>query len=224
MNKATTTSKSPEAEPSHRSVPRSLREYWSRHGLRSLVTAMLAHARARWAFRRASSLGSARLWGRATVHNSGTLEIGDRVRLMGTTVRLELSCFDGAYLGIGDGTFINYGTNISSVNAVTIGKGCNIGQYCIIMDSNFHSLEDHNQHDVSEPVEIGDGVWLGARTIVLKGSRIGDGAVIGANSVVTGNVPARVIAAGNPARVIRDIHRQSRPVPAELGNKQVAEG
>jgi maltose O-acetyltransferase len=53
------------------------------------------------------------------------------------------------------------------------------------------------------PVHIGRDVFIGARTVVLKGSRIGDGTVIGAGSVVSGDIPAGVIAAGNPCRVVR---------------------
>lgn len=57
----------------------------------------------------------------------------------------------------------------------------------------------------SAPVIIGDDVFIGARAIILKGVTIGDGAVIGAGSVVTKSIPPRVIAAGNPARIIKEI-------------------
>jgi acetyltransferase-like isoleucine patch superfamily enzyme len=116
---------------------------------------------------------------------------------------LELVCFEGAELLIGDGTYINYGTNISARASTVIGRNCNIGQYCIVMDSDFHSIDDHLRPDDPEPVRLGDDVWLGARVIVLKGAVIGDGATIGANSVVRGVIPAGAVAAGNPARVLR---------------------
>jgi acetyltransferase-like isoleucine patch superfamily enzyme len=59
-------------------------------------------------------------------------------------------------------------------------------------------------------VKIGDGAWLGARTIVLKGVEIGEGAVVGAGSVVTRSIPPYMLAGGNPARVIRAIGPDDR--------------
>jgi acetyltransferase-like isoleucine patch superfamily enzyme len=189
-----------------------LRAFRDRHGLRSLLSSTLAHLRARWYLRPATTIGTVRLSGRALIQNEGRMHFGDRIRLDGTTVRLEFVCFEGAELSIGSGTYINYGTNISARKSMKIGENCNIGQYCIIMDADYHSLDDHSRPDVPERVEIGNDVWLGARVIVLKGTRIGDGATIGANSVVKGTVPAGAIAAGNPARVIR--MRDATP-PAE---------
>ncbi|MDD5247876.1 MAG: DapH/DapD/GlmU-related protein [Rhodocyclaceae bacterium] len=55
------------------------------------------------------------------------------------------------------------------------------------------------------PIEIGDGCWIGARTIILGGVRMGPGCVVGAGSVVTRNVPANVLVAGVPARVVREL-------------------
>jgi acetyltransferase-like isoleucine patch superfamily enzyme len=146
-----------------------------------------------------------RLWGRARVINRGSMVIGDRVRLDGTTVRLELVCFEGAELTIGDGTYINYGTNISATKSVRIGRNCAIGQYSIIMDNDYHAVDDHHRMGEPRPVVIGDDAWLGARVIVLPGATIGDGAVIGANSLVKGNIPPFTLAAGSPARVIRPL-------------------
>ena len=180
-----------------------LRAFRKRHGLGSVLGSALAHVRARWYLRGATAIGTVRLSGRALTKNAGRMRFGDRMRLDGTTVRLEFVCFEGAELSIGAGTYINYGTNISARRSMKIGENCNIGQYCIIMDADYHSLDDHSRPDTPEPVEIGNDVWLGARVIVLKGSKIGDGATIGANSVVRGTIPSGAIAAGNPARVIR---------------------
>ncbi len=178
-----------------------------RHGMRALLASVSQYLRARWYLRRATLLGSARLTGRAFVVNHGTLTIGERVRLYGHTVRLELVCFGGE-LTIGDNTFINYGTNISATQRVRIGRNCAIGQYAIIMDNDYHQAGDHAAIGVPGPVEIEDDVWIGARVTVLPGAHLGRGSVIGAHSVVKGVIPPYSLAAGAPARVLRQ-----RPAP-----------
>jgi acetyltransferase-like isoleucine patch superfamily enzyme len=159
---------------------------------------------ARWHLRHATKLPvTARLFGRARVSGNGEILIGDRALLMGTTVPLELVAHRGGRVQIGDQTFINYGVSISAHESVEIGSGCQIGQYCIIQDNDYHDIVEKWRTPPSAPVVIEDRVWLGARVIVLKGVRIGHDAVIGAGSVVTKDIPPRTIAAGTPARVIR---------------------
>lgn len=174
-----------------------------RRRFRGLLLSARAYLNARWALRGAEQRGSARLVGRAYVRNHGAMSFGDRVRLDGTTVRLEFVCAEGATLSVGDGTYFNYGTNVSAIKSVVIGDNCAIGQYCIIMDSDYHAPENLRSPGVAKPIVIEDDVWLGARVIVLRGSYIGRGAVIGANSLVNGNIPPYTLAAGSPARVIR---------------------
>jgi maltose O-acetyltransferase len=180
-----------------------------RHGVRALLSVASQYVRARWYLRHATQLGSARLSGRALVVNHGTLIIGDRVRLYGHTVRLELVCFGGR-LEIGENTFVNYGTNISATDSVVIGRNCAIGQYAIIMDNDYHQAEDHQAIGTPGPVRIEDDVWMGARVTVLPGAHIGRGSVIGAHSVVRGTIPPYSLAAGVPARVIRTLRAGER--------------
>lgn len=146
---------------------------------------------------------SVRLQGRARVGGGGAITIGDRVRITATTAPVEILAWSGARVTIGDGTFVNYGVSIAAHQEVTIGRDCQIGQYAIINDNDYHSIEDKQRLPPSRPVVLGDRVWLGARVIVLKGVHIGDDAVIGAGSVVTRDVPARCVAVGMPARVVR---------------------
>ncbi|MDA0302494.1 MAG: acyltransferase [Chloroflexi bacterium] len=174
-------------------------------GPRWLLANGWQHLRARWSLRAATSVGSARLRGRLRLENHGTTVVGDRVRLDGTVVRLDLYCGPGARLEVGEGTFINYGSSIGAVEGVTIGRNCDIGQYAIILDNDFHAVEDHTAAAPSKPVVIEDDVWLGARVTVLPGAHIGRGAVIGAHAVVRGEVPARTLAVGVPARVVRHL-------------------
>ena len=168
----------------------------------------MAVLRARWYLRSADELGRLpRLFGRAHVVNDGRMVIGERVRLSGSRAPLELATGVDGTLEIGVGTFINFGTSIVATQHIVIGANCQIGPYCMVMDNSYHRIEPDRRNETppSDPVIIGDNVWLGARTIVLPGVRIGDHAVIGAGSVVTQDVPSRTLAAGVPARVIRDI-------------------
>ena len=84
-----------------------------------------------------------------------------------------------------------------------------IGAGCLIADSDFHPIayadRDIPEKTLNAPIHIAAGAFIGARSIVLKGVTIGRGSVIGAGSVVTRDIPPGVIAAGNPARVIRQI-------------------
>jgi acetyltransferase-like isoleucine patch superfamily enzyme len=132
-----------------------------------------------------------------SVHNLGRIEVENCAFYPG--VRIE--CWPGAFIRIGNGTYVNRGTEIVAAREVTIGRDCKIARDVIIMDSDQHPLP--NGELVVEPVTIGDRAWIGARAIILKGVRIGDDAVIAAGSVVTRDVPARSVVAGVPARVVR---------------------
>lgn len=118
---------------------------------------------------------------------------------------IELATYPGAVLTIGDFVFINSGTSICAQQSVTIGNNVAIGNLTLIMDTDFHAVDDHRKPPKCAPVSIADNVWIGARVTILKGVTIGDGAVIAAGAVVTRDIPPRVIAAGVPARVIREI-------------------
>lgn len=181
-----------------------------KRGLRATIASALQHLNARWWLRGATSVGTVRLRGRAHVSNfGGQMVFGDRVRLDGRTVRQDYAVGAHGTVEIGEGTFINYGADISALRLVRIGKRCAIGQYAIVIDSNYHSTEDHLLPDQPRPVIIEDDVWLGARVTVLPGAHIGHGSVIAAHAVVTGHIPPRSLAGGVPARVIRSLDAPS---------------
>lgn len=126
------------------------------------------------------------------------LEIGRRVRLAH-----DVAFFldgPGAVITLGDRSFLNRRTEICCVERVTIGRGCAIAWDVSITDTDYHQVGDK---PMSAPVEIGDHVWIGAKSLVLKGVRIGEGAIVAAGSVVVTDVPARTLVAGVPAQVIR---------------------
>jgi acetyltransferase-like isoleucine patch superfamily enzyme/coenzyme F420-reducing hydrogenase beta subunit len=98
--------------------------------------------------------------------------------------------------------FINEGVQIICGEKITIGDDCNIGREAVIRDYDGHLIGPDEKK--SAPIRIGNHVWIGQRAIILKGVTIGDGAVIAAGAIVTKDVPARTLAAGIPARVIRE--------------------
>lgn len=110
----------------------------------------------------------------------------------------------GAEIILGPGVGLS-STAICAATRVEIGEGTFVGADSYIFDNDFHSpVGDWRWGGITadnpKPVIIGRGVFIGARAIILKGVTIGDRAIIGAGAVVTKNVPARHIAAGNPAR------------------------
>lgn len=119
----------------------------------------------------------------------------------------------GADISIGAGSGLS-GTALCSVVGINIGKRVLCGADVLISDTNFHPIDEFPRVDLpipsgdpSDAVAIEDDVFLGARCIILKGVRIGAGTVVGAGSVVSRSLPMGVVAAGNPARVIRSLRR-----------------
>lgn len=113
---------------------------------------------------------------------------------------------------IGHGTFINHNAYFMDGAKIKIGKNCFIGPNCGIYTANHPIIaEERNKgFELAEPVHIGDNVWIGADVTILPGVTIGENSVIGAKSVVTKNIPANVIALGNPCRVLRSITEQDK--------------
>lgn len=112
-------------------------------------------------------------------------------------------------LELGDGVILNNNASISADNArIFIGKETVIGVNFTAMTSDGHSLNPTQRHQKNYPskdILIGENVFVGDNVTILKGVRIGNNSTIGANSVVTKDIPANTIAAGNPARCIRTI-------------------
>jgi tetrahydrodipicolinate N-acetyltransferase len=112
---------------------------------------------------------------------------------------------DGGHLEIGTRSYINDCSTVTCFDRITIGSGCSISWSTNILDTNVHELTvGGTPRPRSQPVTIGDGVWIGTGAIILAGVTIGDGAVVAAGSVVTASVPSRAVVAGNPARVVRE--------------------
>lgn len=110
------------------------------------------------------------------------------------------------------------GVTIVSKNRISIGEGVLIGADALIADTDFHPARSPRRRFAPIPdrrpedeIVIGNNVFIGARAIILKGSRIGDDAVIGAGAVLRGHVPPGSICVGNPAQVIGQIKPALEP-------------
>lgn len=116
----------------------------------------------------------------------------------------------GSLIKIGDNVGIS-GSTINATTSVTIGNNVLIGSGCLITDTDSHPLhwEDRLKNDnaktKSAPIRIEDNVFIGARSIILKGVTIGEGAVVGAGSVVSQDVPPFVVVCGNPAKIVKSL-------------------
>ena len=98
------------------------------------------------------------------------------------------------------------GVRIDSASAVTIGESSMIAAGAYLTDADWHDIYDRTQAiGRTSPVTLGNNVWIGDGAIVCKGVSIGDNSIIGAGSVVTQDIPSNVIAAGNPAKVLRPL-------------------
>lgn len=111
----------------------------------------------------------------------------------------------GAEIILGRGVGLS-STSVAAARRIHIGEGTFVGAGAMIFDNDFHSPSGEwtwgeAAPDNPQPINIGRGVFIGCRAIILKGVTIGDRAIVGAGAVVTKDVPARQLVAGNPARV-----------------------
>ena len=135
-------------------------------------------------------------WQTLGVGVGDTVRFSDHVKILGTQK-----------LSIGDRSKILNHVILDARGGLEIGADTQIGFESILLTSS-HRFEDMarpvaDQGMTQRTIRIGDDVWLGTRVIVLPGVTIGDHAIVGAGSVVTGDIPANAIAAGNPARILR---------------------
>lgn len=142
-------------------------------------------------------------WGlRLALSSRGKLHIGEEVVFERDAT---LEC--GGELWIGARTIFGHHCTVAAKESIRIGRDCLIAEMVSIRDHD-HRFDDFSvpireQGSACAPVVIGNGVWLAARVVVVKGVTIGDNAIIGAGAVVTKDIPAGAIAVGVPARVVK---------------------
>jgi acetyltransferase-like isoleucine patch superfamily enzyme len=156
-----------------------------------------------------------------SVFRGGNIVIGDGVQINSAVRANPLSCpqpsvlramAPGAQLILARRVGIS-AASLCAGRSIEIGEGTILGSGAMVIDNDFHvPVGEWGWGDDSlasaRPVRIGRGVFIGARAIILKGVTIGDRAVIGAGAVVTSDVPAGQVAAGNPARILPKSDKQ----------------
>tara|TARA_R110002124_G_C8974716_1_gene515912 strand:+ start:69394 stop:70011 length:618 start_codon:yes stop_codon:yes gene_type:complete len=139
----------------------------------------------------------------------------DRCRMYATLV----SRFKGQII-FEENVKIGYGSVVACINKIHIGKGTAIAHKVVIIDNNNHPVHPEDRkimynstwnsplrnwnYSKSAPINIGKNVWVGTGVRIHKGVSIGDNSIVGANAVVTKDVPANCIVAGNPATIVRE--------------------
>lgn len=148
--------------------------------------------------------------GAGTIHFEGTCTFGwgTSPSFYNTYCYLEAREIDSKII-LGEGSHFNNNFQVVASGAdVRVGNRCRIGLNCSIMSSDFHNM-DPAARDVppfpAGDISIGNDVFIGNNVSILKGVTIGDNAVIGAGSIVTADVPANAVAAGAPAKVLKQI-------------------
>jgi acetyltransferase-like isoleucine patch superfamily enzyme len=158
----------------------------------ALVTnRLLSLLRARWYLRGATLSGRVYSMGRLLVTGARRIRVAHRAFFLGGMLPTELRCSPGGCLEIGESSGFNYGVSLVAVERISIGDRCNFGAMVRVRD------DDGLRR---APVTIGNDVWIAHGAMIEPGVSIGDGAVVAAGSVVASDVPARMLATGNPAR------------------------
>jgi acetyltransferase-like isoleucine patch superfamily enzyme len=156
-----------------------------------------------------------KIFGLLWINNKGTLVIDEFARINSSKFKNMIGGDTRSTIIVKKGAALKIGRNFKMSNSalycaqqITIGDHVMIGGNCKIWDSDFHPMNQDdrinnpNMNYRTSPIIIGNSVFIGGSSIILKGVNIGDGAIIGAGSVVTKNIPAGEIWAGNPAKCI----------------------
>jgi acetyltransferase-like isoleucine patch superfamily enzyme len=174
--------------------------------------------RRRWNCRNLTIKGEVRLGTPVLLLGEGSITIGDGVQFgyerdpFFFSGYILIDARRNAHIEIGEGAIINNNTTlIAEGEGIEIGVRALIAWSVEIFDSDFHDLDPRRRlggQSVTRKVVVGSNALIGAHCAILKGSRIGADSVIGHRSIVTGDIPPGVIAAGSPARVIRPLAQQ----------------
>lgn len=113
----------------------------------------------------------------------------------------RISINDNAKLILGSG-YVNHNLSLSCYKEIEIGNGVAISENVVIRDSDNHVIKN-SKRSSSEKIKIGDNVWIGMNVTILKGVTIGEGSIIAAGALVNKDIPAKSLAGGVPAKVIK---------------------
>lgn len=139
----------------------------------------------------------------------GPIRIGDHITLLGcsdkkTRLTVWADTPDVPGITIGDHVLISPGVRISAAHSITISDSCMLASNAYITDSDWHGIYDRSlTPETKHQVTLEENVWIGDSAIVCKDVTIGRNSIIGAGSVVVTDIPSNVMAAGNPAKVVK---------------------
>ena len=182
-----------------------------------------ASARSRFVLRGVHHIGvGVRVIGLAPkiTNRGGRILISDDVIFDAKLTPIYLELERDAVLSIGSNTYVNDGVWFGCTGKLTIGARVLIGPGVRIFDNSYHGIYQRRLMPAPRPVTIEDDVWIATNSIILAGVTIGRGAIVGANSVVSKDVPAYSIVAGNPARQINVIDPKIFEATQKLGARR----
>ena len=152
------------------------------------------------------------------------ISIGDYATLIcSSDKKIDISTWQtdklNGSISLGNYILISPGTSIRSAESIDIGDSTMIASDVVITDSDWHGIYDRTDYVATpKPVKIHKNVWIGERTIILKGTQIGENSIIGAGSVVHGDIPPNSVYAGNPAKEVKKLDEGSFVTREELFN------
>jgi acetyltransferase-like isoleucine patch superfamily enzyme/acyl carrier protein len=161
--------------------------------LPEVASIAVSFARARFELRSTRRGPRVRCFGALDIPQRDGIVVGEKAVFLGGPIPTSLRCAPGAEIVVGERTVCNYGVAVTASSSVRIGSECMIASFVHIRDSDGRR---------TSPVVIGKGVWIAHGAVIEPGSVVGDGAVVATMAVVSGTVPPRSLAAGNPARWI----------------------
>jgi acetyltransferase-like isoleucine patch superfamily enzyme len=138
------------------------------------------------------------------------IELGDYVNVVAAsdkTVRLSIWAEqpDKGRIRIGNYCLICPGVRIGSAHEIVVGDNCMIASNAYLTDSDWHDIYNRISIGKTAPINIANNVWIGDSAIVCKGVTVGENSIIGAGAVVVDDIPANCVAAGNPARIVKQL-------------------
>ena len=152
------------------------------------------------------------------------ISIGDYATLIcSSDKKIDISTWQtdklNGRISLGSYILISPGTSIRSAESIDIGDSTMIASDVVITDSDWHGIYDRTDYVATpKPVKIHKNVWIGERSIILKGTQIGENSIIGAGSVVHGDIPPNSVYAGNPAKEVKKLDEGSFVTREELFN------
>jgi len=153
--------------------------------------------------------------------NGYNISIGDYVNILnGPDNKVRITTWRGKGMNgrikIGSYCLISPGTNITAADEIIIGDNCMFAANCYIADSDWHGIYNRiRPFRCTKSVELKDNVWVGHGAKICKGVTIGENSIVAAGAIVTKDVPANTIVAGNPAKPVKEINPDRRMLKRE---------